>query len=277
MQVTDIRPEPEFLQGIQDCLFTIYYPPHPAAPPRGSILYIHPFAEELNKSRRMVALQARRLAAAGFAVLMPDLYGCGDSSGDFANARWTVWQADLRLCLDWLLARRAPPLYFWGLRLGGLLAAELVQQAPAAGLILWQPVIDGGVLLTQFLRLRLAAGMFSGNQETLAQLRAELAAGQTLEIAGYELHPELAGALEQARLQMPPPGAGTQVNWFEIVATPERPLAPASQQLLQRWQHEGVAVTAQTVAGEPFWSTQEICRVPALLEATTRSLCQVAC
>jgi exosortase A-associated hydrolase 2 len=276
MWVTDIRPVPEFLQGTQGCLFSIYYPPHPEAPQRGSILYIHPFAEELNKSRRMAALQARRFAAAGFAVLMPDLYGCGDSRGDFADARWTIWHADLRLCLDWLLAHSTPPLYFWGLRLGGLLAAELARQAPAVGLILWQPVITGGVLLTQFLRLRLAAGMLSGNQETLAQLRAELAAGQVLEVAGYELHPELAGALEQARLPMPSPGAGIQVNWFEVVATPERPLALASQQLLQRWQNEGVAVTAQTVVGEPFWSTQEICCVPALLEATIRSLCQVA-
>jgi exosortase A-associated hydrolase 2 len=218
----------------------------------------------------MAALQARCFAAAGFTVLLPDLYGCGDSSGDFAEARWTVWQADLRLCLDWLLARSNPPVYLWGLRLGGLLAAELAREVQAAGLILWQPVLAGGSLLTQFLRLRLAAGMFSGNQETLVQLRTELAAGRALEVAGYELHPELAAALEQVRL--PTPIAGTRVNWFEIVAIPERGLAPSSQQLLAQWHSAGVAVSAQTVVGEPFWSTQEICCVPALLEATTHSL-----
>ncbi len=218
----------------------------------------------------MAALQARCLAAAGFAVLLPDLYGCGDSSGDFADARWTVWQADLRLCLDWLLARSNPPLYLWGLRLGGLLAAEIAREVQVDGLILWQSVIDGGSLLTQFLRLRLAAGLFSGSQETLAQLRTELATGHVLEVAGYALHPELAAALEQARL--PLPRAGIQVNWFEVMATPGRALTPPSQQLLQRWQTQGVAVTVQTVVGEPFWSTQEICCVPALLEATTHSL-----
>ena len=53
---------------------------------KGSILYIHPFAEEMNKSRRMAALQARALAKAGYAVLQLDLLGCGDSSGDFGDA-----------------------------------------------------------------------------------------------------------------------------------------------------------------------------------------------
>ena len=36
---------------------------------RGSVLYVHPFAEEMNKSRRMVALQSRMLAEKGFAVM----------------------------------------------------------------------------------------------------------------------------------------------------------------------------------------------------------------
>ena len=266
----EIRPRPGFLQGSLGPLFILYYPPPPALPPRGSILYIHPFAEEMNKSRRMAALQARRFAAAGFGVLQPDLYGCGDSSGDFAAARWAIWQADLRLCLDWLLARSVTPLYVWGLRLGCSLAAELARQVQADGLILWHPVINGATALTQFLRLRLAAGMLDGTQETLAQLRAELAAGRAVEVAGYELHPELAAALEQARLATP--AAGSRVNWFELAATPERELAPSSQQLLAQWRGAGVAVKAQTVVGEPFWSTQEISCVPALLEATSRSL-----
>ena len=266
----EIRPRPGFLQGSSGPLFILYYPPLPTIPPRGSILEIHPCAEEMTKSRRMAALQARRFAAAGFGVLQPDLYGCGDSGGDFAAARWTVWQADLRLCLDWLLARSATPLYLWGLRLGCLLAVELATQVQATGSILWHPVIDGAKALTQFLRLRLAAGMLDGTQETLARLRAELAAGRAVEVAGYELHPELATALEQARLATPP--AGAHVNWFELVATPERGLAPSSQQLLAQWREAGVAVSARTVVGEPFWSTQEITSVPALLEATSRSL-----
>ena len=51
----------------------------------GAVLYVHPLAEEMNKSRRMAALQARALAASGWVVLQVDLFGCGDSDGDFGN------------------------------------------------------------------------------------------------------------------------------------------------------------------------------------------------
>src|SRR5687768_8838655 len=60
----------------------------PSRPARALVVYVHPFAEEMNKSRRMAALQARALAASGHAVLQIDLLGCGDSSGDFGDASW---------------------------------------------------------------------------------------------------------------------------------------------------------------------------------------------
>ncbi len=51
----------------------------------------------MNKSRRMAALQARAFAAMGFGVLQIDLFGCGDSSGDFSDARWDIWKQDLAI------------------------------------------------------------------------------------------------------------------------------------------------------------------------------------
>jgi alpha/beta superfamily hydrolase len=59
-------------------------------PLQGLILCIHPFAEEMNKSRRMAALQSRALAEAGYTVLQIDLHGCGDSAGDFGEASWPL-------------------------------------------------------------------------------------------------------------------------------------------------------------------------------------------
>jgi len=46
----------------------------------------------MNKSRRMVALQARALAGRGFAVLQMDALGCGDSAGDMQDATWADFQ-----------------------------------------------------------------------------------------------------------------------------------------------------------------------------------------
>ena len=114
-----------FLPGSQGAIFAIYHPPASGVIERGGVLYAPPFAEEMNKARRMAALQARRLAAAGFGVLIPDLYGCGDSGGDFAEARWDIWRDDLSRCRDWLRGRGHHRLVLWGLRLGALLAAEL--------------------------------------------------------------------------------------------------------------------------------------------------------
>src|SRR5690606_27532247 len=66
-----------------------------ASAPIGGLLFLHPFAEEMNKSRRMVALAARAFASAGWAVLQVDLAGCGDSEGDFADADWQTWLDDV--------------------------------------------------------------------------------------------------------------------------------------------------------------------------------------
>ncbi len=237
---------------------------------RGGVLYAPPFAEELNKSRRMVALQARRLAAAGFGVLIPDLYGTGDSAGDFGDARWEIWREDLARCAAWLRQRGHESLILWGLRLGGLLAAELAGEVAATRLLLWQPVAAGQRFLHQFLRLRLTADRLKGGSETLSRLQEALAAGQSLEIAGYELHPELAAALDRVRLTPPPPGV--PVDWFELTRAASGSFAPASQRIVDEWRSAGVAVHARTVVGESFWATQEIAEAPALLDATLTAL-----
>jgi exosortase A-associated hydrolase 2 len=267
--------QPFFLKaaaGERYCLF------HPAVGAcRGGLVYVPPFGEEMNKSRRMAALQARALAAQGIAVLQIDLYGTGESSGDFADARWELWLADVALGCQWLAARLGRPVGLWGLRLGALLAldyarAQLALGAPAPQrMLLWQPVHSGSSYLTQFLRLRMANEMLGadGSQKTgTAALRDQLRDGQALEVAGYALAPELADALDRLELSKiaPPP---CPLHWLDVVAAEGRPLTPASAKLVAAWQQQGAELDAQAVAGPPFWGTQEIATCPALLEASS--------
>lgn len=55
--------EAGFLEGKAGPVFHVLHLPD-ASSIRGAVLFVPPLAEELNKSRRMVSLQARRLAQA---------------------------------------------------------------------------------------------------------------------------------------------------------------------------------------------------------------------
>jgi exosortase A-associated hydrolase 2 len=263
------RALPFFLDSAPGQRFCLYYPPAGAC--RGAVLYVHPFGEEMNKTRRMAALQARALAALGYGVLQVDLHGCGDSSGDFAEARWDQWLRDVALGADWLQRELGRPVSLWGLRLGALLALEHAHHAAAGAVervVLWQPVSAGAQYLTQFLRLRVASDMMgdkkSGGTDAL---RAALRAGDALEIGGYELAPELADAIE-ARSAAALAVTGCPVHWIEVVASPERPLSPASARVTEGWRAAGAEVHTQTVVGQSFWATQEITECTALIDAT---------
>lgn len=238
--------------------------------PRGKLLYLHPFAEEMNKSRRMAALACRALASSGHAVLQIDLRGCGDSSADFGDTGWADWQADVRLALDWL-DRQVPdaPLWLWGLRAGCLLAAA--DWGRPVNHLLWQPMANGKLALQQFLRLKLAAEMASGASKGLMeQMKTELAAGRPVEIAGYRLGPTLAAGLEAARLA--PTGRPGRVEWLELSTREDATLTPASEQAIKSWQDAGWTVRSQIVQGPGFWATSEIELAPALIGRTVEAV-----
>jgi len=243
--------------------------------PRGLVLFLHALAEEMNKSRRMVALQARALAATGFDVLQIDLRGCGDSSGDFGDASWQDWLDDGRLALEWLARQPGAaelPLTLWGHRAGALLAVELARNwHQPCHLLLWQPATAGKLVLQQFLRLRLAADMLGGQAKGAMQgLRDALSAGQDVEIAGYRLSPGLSAGLDAADLS--PVASVRSLCWLELSKQPEAELSMASTRALEPWQAAGVQVRTAVVAGPAFWMTTEIEEAPDLVRATTALL-----
>lgn len=267
-------PQPFYLPGSAGPLFCLLQAPAAGVAPRCSLLYLPPFAEEANRSRRMAVLQARRLAALGHAVLLLDPFGTGDSAGSFHEARWEQWVDDSDRAATWLSARWPQAgVVLWGLRLGALLAAALAAQAPDRfrRLLFWQPVPNGDQFVAQFLRLRVAAAMAAGEKEGGQELRARLAAGEILEVAGYELAPELVAAIEALRLKDLLAGmTGCNVDWLEVTTAAGEPaLAPASRRLLDEIAEANEPqVSARAVSGEPFWTIQEITLAPGLLGAT---------
>ena len=78
----------QYVSGLAGKIFVLEFVPSGTS--RGSIIIVPPFAEEMNRSRKMLSAQARRLMQIGYRVWLPDLFGTGDSQGDFCGwlRRW---------------------------------------------------------------------------------------------------------------------------------------------------------------------------------------------
>lgn len=267
-----------FLDSAPGQRFCLFFSPTGNQPCRGAVLYLAPFAEEMNKSRRLAAHQARLLASHGYAVLLMDVYGCGDSSGDFADARWTIWKRDLRLAAAWLRQRIDAPLSLLGLRLGALMAIELAAELRLQRLVLWQPVVQGAAYLTQFLRLRLTADLLTAPEHNTSgatgtdATRRLLAQGETVEIAGYPLAPALAAELEELDARQWQ-SAAPPVFWLECLNEATGTVAPARKKIADDWRKQGADLQLIALRCPPFWASPEICSAPALLEATLKIFC----
>ena len=204
-------------------------------------------------------------------MLLLDLYGTGDSEGELVDARWDGWLADLRAAQAWLRAQRCERVGLWGVRLGAALALDVAAGGACDQLLLWQPVAQGSVFLNQFLRLRVAADMLATEAaSSVGALRAELTAGATVEIAGYEITPALAQAIDAVDLARYADAHLPAIDWVEAVAAPERPLSVASRALVERWEREGITVRAHPVVAQPFWGTAEVVVPESFLDATDR-------
>ncbi len=283
---------PLYLPTDAGVVFTLSVTPPATACPKHWVLYCPPLAEEMNKSRAMVMLQARQMAQAGCGVLIPDYAGTGDSPGEFEQVCWDQWRKQMVWLLNWLAGQGAESVSLWGLRLGALMAVDvmthylsrqqeaLIRPLPIERLLLWQPVASGKTWLNQFLRLRVASGIFqkpdaginaenkAGKKESAQDLRQRLASGEVLEVAGYRISPELAEALESQQLTDYTPPPSTEVMWLEVGAQTDPKILPVSARIIDQWQQAAVPVQAHALQGDQFWMTQEISYAPGLWQCS---------
>ena len=244
--------------------------------PTTRVLVVPPFAEELNKCRRLLALCTQRLAAAGAEVWWPDLFGTGDSAGEFADASWSQWVDEI-CAIDAALATEAAgtaPVYL-ALRSGALLldaASARLADFKRAHVLLWQPVLDGGRYLQQFLRVRVMASRLGGREESLSSLMTRLAAGELLEVGGYGLRAQLTDGLAAAQVTPTVCGAARAVTVMEFKNTAGATLSTPFVQFGAACQALGCAVDVRLVECEQFWATQEISAPMAAIDASLVAL-----
>lgn len=241
---------------------------------RGAILMVPAFAEEMNKSRRMLALHAQSLASCGYAVLSIDLCGTGDSQGSLAETIWQDWHDDLACACEWLCSQMPAPIHLLGLRLGALLALDFACQNASTikQLVLWQPVTNGRAYMKQFFRLQLANNALSGaptenNIDAIKSTKANIQSD--FEVAGYELSSRFRESVEAIDL-LHFPAKDLAITWLELSDRPSFELTPARQKYADFLCSAYPNAKIQKVSSMEFWETPSISTSAGLIELTTR-------
>lgn len=251
---------PIFIDQHPDSRFALYFCPDGA--PRGQILFVPPFCEEMNRCRNMLAHQARVMAERGYACLVLDLFGTGDSCGELKDATWDLWLNDIQRGLDWLNSSTILdlPVYLFGIRLGALLVLDFAcrNQVSLNGLVLFQPVTTGKTYLTQVLRQRVAYLMSNHlTPETTEDMRKGLSAGHTVEVAGYTLGQHLAENIDAKKMSEMRPFGKPSIYWLENGVSPDQGILPGSQKVVNALKEQGLVVNVASFGGSPIWQLNE--------------------
>lgn len=247
----------------------------PLVEPRGVVVHVPAFAEEMNKSRRMVTLATEALVQDGWAVIVFDLSGCGDSSELLQDVDWAMWIEDLDNVVAWS-RQRFPDrqLVLWSLRGGALIASDwMASTGHVLPMLMWQPALSGKLQLTQFLRLKAANDMLSemDARSVMAELRRKIDEGESVEVAGYCLSAKLAQGMSRAAFSLPE-SEGVDIALLEVGSAENATLSPAGQGLVEKGAVVASRVFAEKITGPAFWSTQYIETVPGLVTASRKAL-----
>ena len=243
----------------------------PEGPPSGrGFVFCHPLAEEKLWSHRVFVSFARRLAAAGHAVLRFDYRGNGDSDGEFGDCSLASLLEDVSSAIAELRRQTAAAsVTLLGLRSGATVAGLVAEQQnpDVDGLILWAPVVDGGRYMQELLRINLTTQMATHkairyDREALVD---QMRQGQTVNVDGYEMAFQLYADISSVKLADEPKRFDGPCLIVQVDRQAGRS-DPEMQRLADSYQR----ATLVTVQEEPFW--KEIARfydqAPNLYPAT---------
>lgn len=247
-----------FIPSSCGALFALHYVAS-ISQAKGTVLLIPPFGEELNKCCRMMHSMATTMSAQGYHCVLFDLYGTGDSSGEFFEATWSLWLSNIADMMRWTEQQGLSVTHFLGIRSGALLLGDYLARYPTASfksLLLWQPMIEGREQVDFIQRLaRLQTTPESSSSDEM------------LQVAGYRMAPDLLADLHKTRLIDLKLVGLRDIAWFDVVASEDSLCSEPISAILNHWKAHS-SCTYHKIVGAPFWNTQEIVTVPELILQT---------
>ena len=137
-----------FYFGAERQLFGLFHAT--ATPARKAVLLCPPLGQDQIRCHRLYRQLAQALVAEGIAVLRFDYFGTGDSAGESAEVDWQQCIDDTVAAAQEVRARSGlERLIAFGARLGGSIALEAATPARFAGIVTWDPVLDGAAYVAR--------------------------------------------------------------------------------------------------------------------------------
>jgi pimeloyl-ACP methyl ester carboxylesterase len=210
-------------------LYGVHHPPRGSTPRSAGIVLCYPFALEYMRAHRAFRQMALLLSGEGFHVLRFDYSGTGDSFGGPDDISTRQWNEDLGIAIEELMdVASVESVWLVGLRFGGAVAMRAIERPEVAGVVLWDPLIDGRTLLEEAAPLKGRADM--------------------MELGGTPLSPALRKDIAGVNLLNTPLPRGLKV----LLAVSSD--AAAYTELRDRLSRDGAEVTYTCVPSDGRWN-----------------------
>ena len=264
-----------FLSSVQNSsLFLAHYIPDSgkAASNRKAVVFVPPFAEELNRSKRMFVLCARQLASAGLDAVCFDYAGTGDSYGNWGEFELSDWQANLTAVCDYLYNSGINDVSLVALRFGALVAAETIStgNVSIAKCVLWDPVENGEGFIRQLIRLKIAAAMAEEAKKiSTKDVQAAIDQQGFVEIAGYSLSAPLIDSIKKLKLRDTIEAVVENSSLYWVTLTGKNQASKSSFRPASLPEGLEKQVSIQQINDVRFWMQQEVTVAPTLLQKTS--------
>jgi uncharacterized protein len=157
-------------------LYGVHHPPRGSTSRSSGIVLCYPFAQEYMRAHRAFRQMALLLSGEGFHVLRFDYSGTGDSSGGPEVMSAEQWNEDVGIAVEELADVAAVgSVWLVGLRLGAAFALQAAGRREVAGVVLWDPVINGTTQLAEATPLSGRPGVMElGGTPLLPAMRDDL-------------------------------------------------------------------------------------------------------